>query len=225
MTFASVIARSGGTDTTGTSHALTLPAGASTGDLYVVLGAVGNRFTTVSISSSGWTMLGSTSTSFGVFVGVAGTASGSPAMTSANSQQSAHNSWIVRNWGNVVANLTFAITATGSSAGLIDPPAATPTAGSADYLWICGGTTINNTTVPNAAPSGWGNLATHTSGSGSSTAQVASAELSATATTENPGTFASSGGTTNWGSFTLAIPYGLPPAGGPPPSGLMPFFM
>lgn len=225
MSFATVIARSGGHNSAATSHPITLPDGAEAGDLYVIAGGICNRFSTVSISTPGWTLIHADA--FGVWLGIVGTATTPVTMTSSGSYPSSHNTWVIRDWGGVIENIASATAAFSSSAGPIDPPALTPSAGAADYLWICGGTEQDGSKIPPSAPSGWGNLAYNTTGSGGNgnSSITCSAELSVNAATENPDSFPlpSGQGGVNWAAFTLAIPYGVINTYNP--ANMLPFFM
>jgi hypothetical protein len=80
-----------------------------------------------------------------------------------------------------------------------DPPNLTLAAGSKQAIWLAV-VGCNATTVPSAGPSGWSNFDTQV-GSGGAGASCASAELDATASSQDPGIFTSV--STQYTMFTL----------------------
>jgi hypothetical protein len=131
---------------------------------------------------------------------------------------------VITNWDGDIANLGIGLTAIGSSAGVPDPPVCTPPGGAKDYLWIACGVELNGSNVPTGAPTNYSNFLSRITSTGTNTVGIGSAERSLNASSENPGTVPISGGGTNWGAATLAIPYGVsaPPAAD---SNFMPWFM
>jgi hypothetical protein len=90
-----------------------------------------------------------------------------------------------------------------------DPPALTPTLGSADWLWIAVAGWDGETIAASAAPSGYANLTNANSGTGGAVATnclLASATKGTTATTtENPGVFTSPAPNAGWTAITIGV--------------------
>lgn len=96
-------------------------------------------------------------------------------------------------WGGIQS-------ATGAS-GNANPPNNAPGLGSTDFLWLAG-CIVATTTVPSAAPSGYGNLQTANPSGG--TLSLGSAEKTATSvSSEDPGTFTNN--SVAWAAWTIAV--------------------
>ena len=196
MAYPVVQARATGTNgTNSTSHAITLPSGITAGDLLVVVFSVDGAPTVT--GPAGWTKLGQasngTTVTGAVFWRLAAGADTLTLTTSA-SEQSSHVSFRITG-----AKVVEGSSANGSSTNS-DPPLLAPTFGSHEYLWIAT-RSGDASAVATAAPSGYSNLTT-VAGGGQG-ASTNSAELEATAASQNPGVFTSA--TEQWVSWTLAV--------------------
>uniref|UniRef100_UPI003F49A749 hypothetical protein n=1 Tax=Pseudonocardia sp. CA-138482 TaxID=3240023 RepID=UPI003F49A749 len=214
MAFPTVVSQTPVQIAAAASYTVTMPAGGTNGDLWLVVADIDATHTPAT-TSTGWTRIGvsgtGAGTSFGAFGGIKGTASTSLVLTNGSITVVCQtNTFIITGWAGVVANIGFADFTNSSTADATpNPPALTPTGGAQDYLWIvnCSLPTSATGAQPTTAPTNYTNLLiSPTSGSGSaSIGNLATAWRNLNAATEDPGTF--SGGTSNlWSAETLAIP-------------------
>jgi hypothetical protein len=149
-------------------------------------------------SGTNWRKLGSDyggASALGI-AAFAKVASGSDALTIFTSSQisSIHRCYRITGHGSTV---TISSVGTGSS-GNIDPPNVTQSGSAQDTLFIAAGV-LKNTIVPSGAPAGYANLYTQTV----TTLSMGVAEITANATSENPGAFTNTSAA--WCSYTFAI--------------------
>lgn len=193
-----VAARSTGRTTTTdtTSHAITMPAGITAGDLLIVVFSVDGAPT---CTASGWNKLGQASNSTvvtGAIFWKRAAGSDTCTVTTTTAEQSSH----------VVLRITGGGDPTGASANgsstNSNPPSHTAAA-AFDHLWIAT-RSGDSTVVATAAPTNYGNLQTlAAAGTGGASSNTAERTVNAS-TTEDPGTFTSA--SEQWVSWTLAVP-------------------
>ncbi len=191
-----------------TSNNVTLPSGIQAGDLLMLVFRGGS--TATASTPSGWSLLSSIdSTTLGHTYIWYKTASGSEgatvAITSTNIRVAAIG-YRISGWTGTPEIATSTTN---------DPPALSPSWGTADTLWIAGMTNrISNSSVT-AAPANYSNLITIAeNGSGAtSRSRVSTANRSLTASSDDPGTFTTSGTIDSPEAFTIAIkPLAIPPS-------------
>lgn len=165
MTTPTVAARASGTSgsTAQSTHAITLPAGITAGDLLVVIFGANNSTTTITTASSGWTtgtVQNSSANASGVVFWKIAAGGDTLSVSTGTSAQSAHTSYRIT---GAASTPTITQTKNDSIGTNPDPPAVTPAGGSKDYLYIAaaivsgaGVVTTNITT----APTGYSNLIT-----------------------------------------------------------------
>lgn len=186
---------SGGNSANTTSHSITMPGGMTNGNLIVVIwGCDGNTPLTF---TSGWTKIDQEAQGAvvkGVILYKYVTGSDSLTITTNASEQS---SSIVYELNNAAPPLTAS--SSGNSTNGDPPNLATDK--SRDYLWIAAYIS-DDQNVASAAPSGYANLITKNGGS-TGAASISTADKTATASSEDPGTFTSA--TEQWVTFTLGF--------------------
>lgn len=214
MAFATVAARQTGSTTTNAgTHSVTFPAGITNDEILLAfVAADGNPI--LDDSNGRWTKIGGQFRNGTVVTGacLAKIADGNDTLTVrtrlGDANQVQEISWVtmrVQNHGG----LPVGVGANGSSPNS-NPPAITPPWGTQDYLFIAA--RMGDSNVPaTAAPSGYSNLTGVTHSDATNGACVHTAEKSANASTEDPGTFTSA--LEQWAAITIAIP----PADAPGP--------
>lgn len=205
MAAPAVLGRSGavqGSDTI--AHTITLPGSIAAGERLLVIFSVDQAdslaiYPDESFSGTRWEKIGQDSNGVSV-IGTAFTkvAEGGDALKLITStpQQSSHVSLRIE-----AANRTLAAVTNGSSTNS-DPPNLALSEGSPtpEVLWIAT-RSGDAAVVATVAPSGYANLQTQTGGA--SGASTNTAEKTATASSEDPGTFTST--TEQWVCFTVAV--------------------
>jgi hypothetical protein len=188
-----------------TTHNVPMPATVTAGDL---LDSIFLNTGTATVTATGFTSRGTqtnTDRQTHFEKSAVGTEDGTNVnhLTSANAFAIAHVRRIeAGSWSGDVADIEVTF-ATGT-ASTPNPPAHTPTGGSADYLWIVAGTKVSGTIT--AAPTNYTGLV-----NGSGGDNMGSAERVLTASTTDPGTFA---GSTS--AAYIAATKSIPPVGGTP---------
>jgi hypothetical protein len=202
MAFPAVGTVSGANQSTATTqHSITLPGSISAGDLLLVVFAGRWRSTDSAYVASGtaWRTLGVSPYGGAIQLGIAAfakIADGSDALTigTTSAVLSCHRCYRITGHGSTV---TISSVATGAS-GNINPPTVTQTGSAQDTLFIAAGA-IRSGTVPSAAPAGYANLYTQTV----TNLSIGVAEITANATSEDPGTFTNT--SVEWCSYTFAV--------------------
>lgn len=213
--------------TAGTSHAITLPANISAGDLVLITMDIGSTSATLNTLTD-WAELLDENSANGLkilYYSGAGVP-GNPTFTSSASTRSASIAWRITG-AEVPATQPPEIgtTASGSST-TPDPPAVTPTGGSKDYLFIAflgrGGEEADDDTWATASPANYlpdpplqkacGTVGTNLGG------MIAAASRQVTAASDDPGTFTIATGA--WRAQTIAV-HPLPPTPPNPPPELV----
>ena len=202
MAFATVVSKAtGSTTANAATHSVNFPAGITNDEVLMV--CFGSDGAPVLVDNEGrWTKIDGQEGNGGlvtgcVFAKIADGNDGLTVRTPGTNEQASWVSFRIANHGG----LPVAVSANGSSTNS-NPPAITPPWGTQDYLFIAarmGDANVGAT----GAPSGYSNLTgvTHANTAGAS---VHTAEKSANASTEDPGTFTSA--TEQWATFTIAVP-------------------
>lgn len=187
--------QNGTTTTNTTSHSITMPGGITNGNLLLCIFSCDGIVNAT--ASSGWIKV-ARGTQGGTVTGVLfykyATGSDSLTVTTDISEQSTHIVYELNNAAPPIVEIT-----NGNSADA-DPPN-NDTGTSREYLWIATHSS-DSTTTASAAPSGYSGLLTQTA-TGAQGATTATAYKTATASSENPGTFTSA--SDQWVAATVAL--------------------
>lgn len=193
-----------GESTATTSHSATLPASLVSGNLLLIFctfnGAPGT------VSSTGYTLLGSTDTNGSATLSILyktsdGTEGASDTVTTTNSVKGAFASYQVSGWSGTPEKGTAS---TGAS-GAANPPSLAPSGGSKDYLFFAIGGYFNAGTANTGAPTNYTNGQFPISSGAGNKGQLSSAERQLTASSDDPGAFTGGTNSNAWVAQTVAI--------------------
>ncbi|MDB5540514.1 MAG: Phage protein [Devosia sp.] len=185
-----------------TTHAASLPAGITAGDLLIVIGQ-GNPSTARTHSASGWTILydsnSTTDTFFVAYKVASGSEGASVTFTASGNGSYCVNSFRITGYQGVpeIASALIASTTTA------DPPSLTPSWGSVNTLWIASGGKRSTTTGVASYPTNYSSNQL-LAGTSAQTAQLASATRNLQAASEDPGVFTFNA-STNGAAVTIAV--------------------
>jgi hypothetical protein len=189
-----------------TAHDVSVLSGATTGRLVTFLSFDFDPGT-VAVTGGGWTSLGSINGAGtylqafyrNTFGGVGGP---NPAIqvTTTNAQKGAFQTYFIDSISKTY--VPEAATATGTST-TADPPAATPTWGGADTLWLVGCASDADTTF-SADPASYTSALENDSGSTTTGSKLRTVQRALNAVSEDPGTFTNT--SREWNCMTVALP-------------------
>jgi hypothetical protein len=190
---------SGGTGSAQTTHTVTLPSGSTTGDLVLIVWHHAAGDTTIT-GPGGWSSLSLGSRGRAYHLVLSGSVS-TVDVTTASSRNSAYTAYrFTGAHGNVERVV--------SGTNVIDPPSLTPTWGSAENAWVTGiqARRTDNTVT---APSGYGSqltaYAAEDANNSTSHVRVATAHKIATATSDDPDAWGTTGTLDSPIAFTIAV--------------------
>lgn len=193
-----------GDSAAGTSHTINLPGSLVSGNLGVLI--IGSGANPGTVTATGWTFLaadsGGTSQylSFG-YRTLNGTEGATVTVSTSNSTKCACIAYQISGWSGTPEKATVA----NGTSTTPDPPAITPSWGTADILVLAAIAVANNASITTAAPTNYTNLQTIGTSGGSTAISAASAERGLTSvSTEDPGTFTLSV-SKGWNAQTYAI--------------------
>jgi len=215
VTAATVRALDRGSQTTdATSHPITLPTSIVVGELLLVGFACDTATTTVSTSSSGWTILanvpqGTSTNHTAVVLYKIATGSDALTVTTSTAEQSTHVSLAITNGGAPSES-----DANGGSASATVPAAITPSGGTADYLCVLFTMTDSSTAVTQVfgTASGFSGVWTQNPTTTTSAATNSQYRTYLASSSWTPGAV-SLATAEQWVSITVAVPYN--PGGAP----------
>lgn len=213
MAYPQTAAPTASTSTGVTSHPVTMPATVNAGDLLIVLFGSLSR---VISAPGGWNLLSTAANNYELNVYykiAAGTEGGtSPAWTSTIANNTSHQVYRITAWHGTTPP-EVGTSALGNSANP-NPPTLTPSWGSAETLWLAvssGG--YNGSPTISSYPTNYLNGVATVGGGGSQVSLLGSARRELTATSDDPGTFTTSGAA-EWVAQTVAIRPAIPAATG-----------
>ena len=198
--------------TASTAHLVSMPATVAAGDLLIVIitlpGGSGNTITT----PTGWTLIttnsNGTTTRSGIYAkNAAGTEGGTTVgFTSSSSTVATAQTFriLAGNWnaGTLTSVISVATPVSATTASPA-PPSLTPSWGADDTLWITYSAGETYTSVT-SYPSGFSGGTMTTTGSSTTGASTATAQLHLNAATESPGTYTMNASNTGL-TYTLAV--------------------
>lgn len=185
-----------------TSHVISLPAGLASGNLLIICWS-GHSAAGAPTTPTGWTELFNSAPfgTFAIYYRVSDGGEGaSVTLTSASSGVSCHASYRISGYAGT-PEVSSAATGTSTNG---DPGTLTPSWGTDDVLWLAamGGIGASSPTV-SVAPTGYSALIANATEGGINDVLLGTAQKTANASSENPGTFTS--GSTTWAAATIGV--------------------
>ncbi|MBX2889604.1 MAG: HYR domain-containing protein [Saprospiraceae bacterium] len=192
--------------TTGTTHAVSLPAGIASGDLLLIFWADANDVNTAPTTPSGWTQLYTNNAGSRYRVAWYKVADGTESTTiniTAGAERSAHNSYRIAA-GTYQGVPVAASPATGNS-NSANPPNLTSGFGNVNTLWIAAAHSVGDENAV-GAPTDFGNqVSGYTGNTGNAHARMVTARREFQATSQDPGAFGNYSANREWAANTIAI--------------------
>lgn len=213
---------SGNNQSAATSQTANLPAsGMGAGKLAIILVSHSDT-TSGQVTITGWTRFfealntaGSIACLTGFYRWLDGSEGSSVSVAFASSSRIAYASYVFGGAQNPATQAPEATTGTTNNTATPDPPAITPTGGSKDYLFLAAFASSHGR-ITSALPAGYGTSVGSGPNNGTTTNKgIGSGSKAVTASSENPGTFTTTGtGVEETGYATIAVHPGPAAAAG-----------